>query len=72
LRERIRQIEGLLRDCEQTGATGERRHYQEVMVSCTAQLDHLHELMWSRSMAGNVRARKQANSVAAITPPEAS
>jgi DNA primase len=72
LRERIRQIEGLLRDCEQTGATGERRHYQEVMVSCTVQLDHLHELMWSRSMAGNVKARKSASGVAAIKPSEVS
>jgi DNA primase len=72
LRQRIRQIEHLVLDSEQTGATGERRHYQEVMVSCTVQLDHLHELMWSRSMAGNVKARKAASSVVATRPPEVS
>jgi hypothetical protein len=58
-------------DSEQTGATGERP-LSEVMVSCTVQLDHLHELMWSRSMAGNVKARKAADSVVATRPPEVS
>jgi DNA primase len=58
LQQRIRQIEHLMLDCEQTGATGERRQYQELMVSCTAQLDHLHELRFSRSMIGNVKARR--------------
>ncbi len=63
LRQRIRQIEHLLLDCEETGALAERRHYQEIMVSCIAQLDHLHELTWSRSMAGILKARKSANTL---------
>ncbi len=72
LRQRIRQIEHLLLDCEETGATVERRHYQEVMVSCIAQLDHLHELMWSRSMAGILKARKTANTLETTQPSEKS
>jgi len=66
LRQRIRQLGYLIVDCEQSGDIDERRQHQENMVSCSAQLRHLHLLVQQRSLTGSLEAKRASGATPAV------
>jgi DNA primase len=63
LRQRMREVERLLTEVDDAGDADERRRYQEVMVSYSAQIGRLHRLMRARSMVGSLESKRAAEAL---------